>query len=61
MIKIKGIIVKIHSDLYKVDVGTSVIDCKAKGLLKFKHMKPVVGDYVEVKDNVIEKKVRSPY
>lgn len=55
LIKIKGLIVKIHSDLYKVDIGTSVVDCKAKGLFKFKHMKPIVGDYVELKDHVIEK------
>lgn len=55
MIKIKGIIVKINSDLYKVDIGTSVIECKAKGLFKFKHMKPVVGDIVEIKNNIIEK------
>lgn len=55
MVKIKGIIVKINSDLYKVDIGTSVVDCKAKGLFKFKHMKPIVGDCVEIKNNVIEK------
>ena len=55
MVKIKGIIVKINSDLYKVDIGTSVVDCKAKGLFKFKHMKPIVGDCVEIKNNVIER------
>lgn len=52
---IKGIIIKINSDLYKVDIGTNVIDCKAKGLLKFKSSKIFVGDTVEVNNGVIEK------
>lgn len=38
-----------------MDFGTSVGDCKAKGLLKFKSLKPIVGDYVEVNNQVIEK------
>lgn len=55
LIKIKGIIVKVHSDLYKVDFGNQVRDCKAKGLLKFKSAKPIVGDCVEVNEDVISK------
>lgn len=55
MMKIKGIIIKVQSDLYKVDFGSQVLDCKAKGLLKFKSMKPIVGDWVEVNHQVIEK------
>lgn len=55
VIKIKGIVIKINSDLYKVDIGTSVIDCKAKGLLKFRNSKIIVGDTVEVNNGVIEK------
>lgn len=55
MSKIKGVVTKINSDLYKVDIGTNIIDCKAKGLFKFKNTKLLVGDLVEVKDDVIEK------
>lgn len=54
VITIKGIVIKINSDLYKVDIGTSIIECKAKGLLKFKSSKIVVGDLVEVNREVIE-------
>lgn len=55
VITIKGIVIKINSDLYKVDIGTSIIECKAKGLLKFKSSKIVVGDLVEVNHEVIER------
>lgn len=55
VIKIKGIVIKINSDLYKVDIGTNIIDCKAKGLLKFKNSKIIVGDSVEVNNLIIEK------
>ena len=54
-ITIKGIVVKINSDLYKVDIGVNIVDCKAKGLLKFKSSKIVVGDMVEVNQGIIEK------
>lgn len=55
LINIKGIIVKVHSDLYRVDFGNQIKDCKAKGILKFRSVKPIVGDCVEVEDEVISK------
>ena len=55
MRKIKGTVAKVNSDLYKVDTGYETIDCRAKGLLKFKKSKIIVGDLVEVSDGVIEK------
>ena len=51
----KGIITKIHSNLYVVKTDTGIVECTAKGLFKFKKMNPLVGDYVEVNNNVIEK------
>jgi len=54
-ITIKGIVIKINSDLYKVDTGEKIIDCKAKGILKFRNSKILVGDSVEIQNNVIEK------
>ncbi len=51
----KGIVIKVYSDLYKVDIGTSIMECRAKGLLKFQKSKIIVGDCVEVKDHIIEK------
>lgn len=50
----KGTIVKVHSDLYKVDFGTKMLDCKARGGLKYKNMKLLAGDLVEVEGDVIE-------
>lgn len=55
MIIIKGIVIKINSDLYKVDIGTKVVDCKAKGILKFRSSKILVGDIVEVNNGMVEK------
>lgn len=52
---IKGTVVKIYSDLYKVDTGLNTADYKAKGIFKFKKSKIVVGDKVEVNGEVIEK------
>ena len=52
---IKGTVVKINSDLYKVDTGLSVKDYKAKGVFKFKKTNILVGDKVEVNGEVIEK------
>ena len=55
MITIKGIVVKINSNLYKVDTGLDTKDYKAKGLFKFKKTNILVGDKVEVNGEVIEK------
>lgn len=51
----KGIITKIQSNLYIVKTDAGVIECTAKGLFKFKKLSPLVGDYVEVNNNTIEK------
>ena len=55
MRNIKGIVIKVNSDLYKVNTGSKIADYTAKGKFKFKKMNIVVGDYVEVNDDVIEK------
>ena len=51
----KGIITKIKSNLYVVKTDEGMIECTAKGLFKLKKLIPLVGDYVEVNNNVIEK------
>lgn len=53
----KGIVTKIHSNLYVVKLeNRNVVECSAKGLLKYKKMSILVGDMVEVNsNNVIEK------
>lgn len=53
--KIKGIVIKVNSDLYKVDTGLFCNYYKAKGSFKFKKMNIVVGDSVEVEGEVITK------
>lgn len=55
MEKIKGLVTKVFSDKYIVSINGEKIDCIARGLLKLKRSKPLVGDAVEIKDNVIEK------
>lgn len=51
----KGIITRIQSNLYTVKTDIGIVECNAKGLFKFKKLTPLVGDYVEVNNNVIEK------
>ncbi len=55
MRKIKGVVIKVNSDLYKVDTGLDIKDYKAKGAFKFRKTNIVVGDNVEVSGEVIEK------
>ncbi len=55
MSNIKGIITKVYSDRYRVRTDEEYIDCTARGLLKLKKDKPLVGDLVEIKENQIEK------
>ena len=55
MIKIKGIVIKINSDIYKVDTLNGVNNYRAKGVFKFKKTNILVGDKVEVNGEVIEK------
>ncbi len=53
----KGIVTRIQSNLYIVKLeDKKVVECVAKGLLKYKKTSMLVGDMVEVNDNnVIEK------
>lgn len=47
----KGIVIKIQGSSYTVKIDSKVVDCMAKGLLKFKKTQILVGDYVEVDEN----------
>lgn len=51
----KGIVIKIRSNLYTVKIEDNFVECTARGLLKFKKTPLLVGDYVQVDGNVIEK------
>lgn len=55
MEKIKGLVTKVYSDKYTVSINGEKVDCIARGLFKLKKSKPLVGDVVEIRDNVIEK------
>ena len=55
MEKIKGLVTKVYSDKYTVSINGEKVDCIARGLFKLKKSKPLVGDIVEIKDNIIEK------
>ena len=44
----KGIVIKVQPNLYSVKVEDEVIDCTARGLLKFKKSSVLVGDMVQV-------------
>ena len=55
MEKIKGLVTKVYSDKYTVSINGEKVDCIARGLFKLKKSKPLVGDIVEIRDNVIEK------
>ena len=55
VIKIKGIVIKINSDIYKVDTPAGVNNYRAKGVFKFKKTNIVVGDSVEINNDIIEK------
>ena len=55
MRNIKGIVIKINSDIYKVDTANGINNYRAKGLFKFKKMNIIVGDRVEINDNIIDK------
>ena len=55
MEKIKGLVTKVYSDKYTVSINGEKVDCIARCLFKLNKSKPLVGDVVEIKDNVIEK------
>lgn len=55
MKQIRGIITKVYSDRYTVRVEEKYIECTARGVFKLKNTKPLVGDFVEIKENQIEK------
>lgn len=68
----KGIIIKSQKELYYVDCGGTIYKSKARGVFRDKDIKPLVGDYVNIKvldnenaliENVLERKnylVRPP-
>lgn len=52
----KGIVTRVQPNLYKVKLENKrVVECSAKGLLKYKKMSILVGDIVDVNNNVIDK------
>lgn len=55
MKKIKGLITKVYSDKYRVSINGEYVECGARGIFKLKKNKPLVGDLVEIKNDVIEK------
>jgi ribosome biogenesis GTPase len=42
---IEGIITKGVGGNYYVDIGTKIIECRARGLFRLKNIKPLVGDF----------------
>ena len=44
----RGIIVRLLGGFYYVDVGDSVIECKARGIFRKRGLSPVVGDNVVI-------------
>lgn len=55
MNKIKGLITKVYSDKYRVSAGGEYVECGARGIFKLTKNKPLVGDWVEIKNDIIEK------
>ena len=47
----KGIVIKVEPNLYSVKVDNGVIECTARGLLKFKKANVLVGDMVQVDED----------
>ena len=47
----KGIVIKVEPNLYSVKVDNGVIECTARGLLKFKKVNVLVGDMVQVDED----------
>ncbi len=55
VVNIKGIVIKINSDIYKVDTPAGVNNYRAKGVFKFKKTNIVVGDSVEINNDIIDR------
>ena len=51
----QGLIIKIISGDYFVNINDEVIKCKPLGVFRHKKITPKVGDIVEVEDNTITK------
>ncbi|MGN1133694.1 MAG: ribosome small subunit-dependent GTPase A [Oscillospiraceae bacterium] len=43
-----GLIIKAIGDLYSVDTGNEIIECKARGIFRKKGISPVCGDKVDI-------------
>lgn len=52
-----GLIIKIISDTFFVNVNGIIVECKARGKFRNVNLKPVVGDYVKI--NLAEKVIES--
>lgn len=50
-----GTIIKSIGGLYTVKSFDNIIECKARGLFRKNNLSPVVGDYVEISNGVINK------
>ncbi len=48
----KGLIVKINSDIFTVKVNNKYLDCKSRGKFRNEKIKPLVGDQVEVDEQL---------
>lgn len=44
----KGIVIRVNANLYTVKTENGLIECTARGILKFKKMQILVGDFVEI-------------
>lgn len=55
MILIEGIIYKLLSGTYYVNIGSETLACKARGLFRLEEIKPLVGDRVSVQRDSFEK------
>lgn len=51
MIERKGLIVSSVSGFYKVKSGENIFNCRARGIFRKNYRKPVVGDYVTIKQS----------
>lgn len=50
----KGIIIKGIGGFYYVKTGEDIFECRARGLFRKKQISPQVGDYVEIRENLVD-------
>ena len=44
----KGLITKVNSDTFTIKVNNEYVDSKARGIHRYKKIKPLVGDLVQI-------------